>query len=264
MTSPHDSSLGRSVAYPAHYDPSLLFAIPRAPARAALGLAGDAALPFTGIDRWHAYELGWLDRRGKPVVATATLSVPADSPNLVESKSLKLYLNSLNSTRFDSADALVAQDTPGDPERLDVVIFVVDRHRTLDRPLVIVLNPSWARSDAVISVEADALDASLLERGIRAAERAISSEAFGASEDVLLSVSRLQGPTGEARPAVPSVVRERAQWAADHFVPLIEELPPIDFGRMRHRRQSRSSCRRCAMQNGCGSSASIRIASARS
>lgn len=122
-----------------------------------------------------------------------------------------------------AADALVAQDTPGDPERLDVVIFVVDRHRTLDRPLVIVLNPSWARSDAVISVEADALDASLLERGIRAAERAISSEAFGASEDVLLSVSRLQGPTGEARPAVPSVVRERAQWAADHFVPLIEE-----------------------------------------
>ncbi|WP_129137089.1 NADPH-dependent 7-cyano-7-deazaguanine reductase QueF [Luteimonas sp. YGD11-2] len=109
MTSPHDSSLGRSVAYPAHYDPSLLFAIPRAPARAALGLAGDAALPFTGIDRWHAYELGWLDRRGKPVVATATLSVPADSPNLVESKSLKLYLNSLNSTRFDSADAVRAR-----------------------------------------------------------------------------------------------------------------------------------------------------------
>ncbi|PJJ97448.1 NADPH-dependent 7-cyano-7-deazaguanine reductase QueF [Lysobacteraceae bacterium NML91-0213] len=106
MTSPHDSSLGRSVAYPARYDPSLLFAIPRAPARASLGVATDAALPFTGIDRWHAYELGWLDARGKPVVATATLSVPADSPNLVESKSLKLYLNSLNNTRHDSAGAV--------------------------------------------------------------------------------------------------------------------------------------------------------------
>ncbi|QCU72775.1 NADPH-dependent 7-cyano-7-deazaguanine reductase QueF [Luteimonas yindakuii] len=109
MTSPHDSSLGRSVAYPAQYDPSLLFAIPRAPSRATLGIAVDATLPFTGVDRWHAYELGWLDGRGKPAVATATLSVPADSPNLVESKSLKLYLNSLNGTRHDSADTVRAR-----------------------------------------------------------------------------------------------------------------------------------------------------------
>jgi len=109
MTSPHDSSLGRSVAYPAQYDPSLLFAIPRAPARALLGVAAEAALPFTGIDRWHAYELGWLDGRGKPVVATATLAVPADSPNLVESKSLKLYLNSLNGTRFPDPETVRAR-----------------------------------------------------------------------------------------------------------------------------------------------------------
>lgn len=103
MARPEDSLLGREVAYPAHYDPGLLFPIPRAPARAALGL-GDA-LPFDGLDRWHAYELSWLDGRGKPVVATATLSVPATSPSLVESKSLKLYLNSLNASRFDTPDA---------------------------------------------------------------------------------------------------------------------------------------------------------------
>ena len=109
MTTPHESSLGREVAYPTGYDPSLLFPIPRAGARAELGLAAGAALPFTGHDRWHAYELGWLDGRGKPQVATATVQVPADSPNLVESKSFKLYLNSLNGARLDSAEALRAR-----------------------------------------------------------------------------------------------------------------------------------------------------------
>jgi 7-cyano-7-deazaguanine reductase len=95
----HDLPLGRTVAYPERYDPSLLFPIDRQDARAALGLDG-GALPFTGLDRWHAYELSWLDPRGKPVVETATFLVPADSPRLVESKSLKLYLNSLNRARF--------------------------------------------------------------------------------------------------------------------------------------------------------------------
>ena len=109
MTTPHESSLGREVAYPTGYDPSLLFPIPRAGARAELGVAAGAALPFTGHDRWHAYELGWLDARGKPQVATATVQVPADSPNLVESKSFKLYLNSLNAARFDSRETLRAR-----------------------------------------------------------------------------------------------------------------------------------------------------------
>ena len=102
---PEHSLLGREAAYPRHYDAALLYPIPRALGRDGFGvIAGD--LPFVGIDRWHAYELSWLDRRGKPMVATATLQVPADSPNLVESKSLKLYLNSCNATRFESADAI--------------------------------------------------------------------------------------------------------------------------------------------------------------
>lgn len=99
--------LGREVAYPRHYDPGLLFPIARTLGRAEIGIG--AALPFIGHDRWHAYELSWLDARGKPVVATATITVPADSPHLVESKSLKLYLNSLNHTRFDTADAVLAR-----------------------------------------------------------------------------------------------------------------------------------------------------------
>ena len=102
------SPLGREVAYPDAYDAGLLHPIPRAAARAALGIDG-AALPFAGHDRWHAYELSWLDGRGKPCVATATLLVPAGSPQLVESKSLKLYLNSLNAARFEDAGAVRAR-----------------------------------------------------------------------------------------------------------------------------------------------------------
>jgi 7-cyano-7-deazaguanine reductase len=100
VNTPHDSLLGREVAYPTRYDPSLLFPIARASGRAAIGLS--APLPFVGHDRWHAYELSWLDARGKPRVATATFVVPCDSPCLVESKSLKLYLNSLNAHHFES------------------------------------------------------------------------------------------------------------------------------------------------------------------
>lgn len=97
--------LGRQVEYPREYDAGLLFPIPRSNGRDGIGL-DDAALPFTGHDRWHAYELSWLDLRGKPVVATATLTVPATSPRLVESKSLKLYLNSFNASRFGDPEAV--------------------------------------------------------------------------------------------------------------------------------------------------------------
>ncbi|TXH72186.1 MAG: NADPH-dependent 7-cyano-7-deazaguanine reductase QueF [Lysobacteraceae bacterium] len=104
---PSDIPLGREVAYPRHYAPDLLFPIPRAQARAEIGI-DETGLPFVGHDRWHAYELSWLDTRGKPVIATATLNVPADSPRLIESKSLKLYLNSFNAERRTSADAVFA------------------------------------------------------------------------------------------------------------------------------------------------------------
>jgi len=100
--------LGRQVDYPRHYDASLLFPIARALGRQEIGVDA-ATLPFTGIDRWYGYELSWLDARGKPVVATLTLEVPADTPHLVESKSLKLYLNSFNATRFDDAEAVRAR-----------------------------------------------------------------------------------------------------------------------------------------------------------
>jgi len=100
--------LGQSVSYPSQYDPSVLFAIPRAQARAALSLS-DAAVPFHGADIWNAYELSWLDACGKPHVALARFDIPADSPNIVESKSFKLYLNSYNQTRIADTATLHAQ-----------------------------------------------------------------------------------------------------------------------------------------------------------
>jgi 7-cyano-7-deazaguanine reductase len=96
--------LGREVAYGGGYDPGLLTSIPRAAGRAELGLG--ATLPFHGVDIWNAYELTWLDPRGKPEVGLLELRVPADSPMLVESKSLKLYLMGYAMERIADAAAL--------------------------------------------------------------------------------------------------------------------------------------------------------------
>jgi len=102
-----DTSLGKSVAYVGSYDPSLLFPIARADNRALLGI--DDQLPFLGVDIWNAYELSWLDARGKPRVALAEFRVPVASPNIIESKSFKLYLNSYMQTRIADTDTLRTQ-----------------------------------------------------------------------------------------------------------------------------------------------------------
>jgi 7-cyano-7-deazaguanine reductase len=107
----HDSStgspLGKTVAYETRYNPALLYPIPRAEKRVELGITGD--LPFVGVDIWNAYELSWLNPRGKPMVALGELIVPADSPNIIESKSLKLYLNTYNQTGFGGIDEVQAR-----------------------------------------------------------------------------------------------------------------------------------------------------------
>ncbi|MBK9219931.1 MAG: NADPH-dependent 7-cyano-7-deazaguanine reductase QueF [Uliginosibacterium sp.] len=104
---PEQSLLGRATEYRSDYAPELLFPIPRQQKRDELGiLAG--ALPFAGEDLWNAYEISWLDLRGKPHVAIGTFRVPAESPCLIESKSLKLYLNSFNQTVFADVSAVEA------------------------------------------------------------------------------------------------------------------------------------------------------------
>ena len=105
---PEHSPLGKTVSYQDQYDKSLLFPIARQTKRDEIGVE-EAALPFAGVDIWTGFELSWLNAKGKPQVAIATFRIPAASPRLIESKSFKLYLNSYNQTRMDSADALAAQ-----------------------------------------------------------------------------------------------------------------------------------------------------------
>jgi 7-cyano-7-deazaguanine reductase len=102
---PQDSPLGKPATYKSEYDASLLFPIARQGKRDELGLSG--TLPFFGIDIWNAYEVSWLNLRGKPQIGIASFMIPADSPNIVESKSFKLYLNSYNQTRLGGAEALL-------------------------------------------------------------------------------------------------------------------------------------------------------------
>ena len=104
MNTPEQSQLGKPAPYADRYDPALLFPIPRAPKREESGLS--VSLPCFGADLWTAFELAWLTPRGKPQVAIAHVTVPCETPNIVESKSFKLYLNSFTTTPFDSADAV--------------------------------------------------------------------------------------------------------------------------------------------------------------
>ena len=104
---PEQSQLGKASTYADQYDASLLFPIPRAPKREEIGVMGRPV--FFGADLWTAFELSWLNAKGKPQVAIAHITIPAESTHIVESKSFKLYLNSFNNTRFASADEVKAR-----------------------------------------------------------------------------------------------------------------------------------------------------------
>lgn len=96
------SPLGQKTSYPTEYDPTILFPIARQPMREKLGVEGTN--PFFGMDFWNGYELSWLNTRGKPQVGILRFSVSSDSTNIVESKSLKLYLNSFSQHRIEKDD----------------------------------------------------------------------------------------------------------------------------------------------------------------
>ncbi|SIO01249.1 NADPH-dependent 7-cyano-7-deazaguanine reductase QueF [Salinivibrio sp. ES.052] len=118
-------SLGQQTDYPTQYDPSQLRAVPRELNRQAIGL-DKTPLPFTGYDTWTLYELSWLNNNGLPQVAIGEVRLPASSPNLIESKSFKLYLNSFNQTRFESwqhvANALQTDLSACAGEEVDVTL----------------------------------------------------------------------------------------------------------------------------------------------
>jgi 7-cyano-7-deazaguanine reductase len=118
-------SLGKATVYKEIYSPNLLQAVPRSMNRVELNLT--TKLPFSGTDRWNGYELSWLNPKGKPKVAIMRCEVPISSPNLVESKSFKLYLNSFNQSNFDSiesvAEALTKDLSQCAGEKVNIMLF---------------------------------------------------------------------------------------------------------------------------------------------
>ena len=98
------SDLGKAVDYKTSYDPSLLFPLARQSKREEIGIG--AKLPFTGLDLWNHYEVSWLNEKGKPIAAIAEIIYPCESPYMIESKSMKLYFNSFNQSKFYDVSAL--------------------------------------------------------------------------------------------------------------------------------------------------------------
>ena len=179
MTTFDGSPLGKATDYPDRYDASLLFAVPRAPQRAALGIEGN--LPFFGCDVWNAYEITWLDLQGRPRLAIGEFRVRAESPAMVESKSLKLYLGSFAQEPLASATAL--------RERI-----AADLSRVCDDEVAVALTPSATfeaavpprvastRSESIdetdVTIEASHPDPALLAHAEVPIDESLSSSLF--------------------------------------------------------------------------------------
>ncbi len=138
------SPLGKTVTYSEEYSPELLCAIPRSQSRDSWLTEGEA-LPFNGFDQWNLWELSWLDPTGKPQVRVGRLQIPCNSPFLVESKSLKLYLNSLNFKKFATTGA--AQEC-----------IVNDLSHLLDCKVTLEILPLASKSLNTFSIEGDCID----------------------------------------------------------------------------------------------------------
>lgn len=105
QTKPEQSELGQTANYDSQYNPERLFAISRAAKRNEIGV-DPKELPFYGFDCWNHYEVSWLNEKGKPMIAVAEIIYDCATPFLIESKSLKLYFNSFNNTRFKNSEEL--------------------------------------------------------------------------------------------------------------------------------------------------------------
>lgn len=150
------SVLGKQVAAPERYAPELLFPIARSESRKGLAVTW-----LAGADDWTGWELSWLEPTGMPEAGVLQMRVPADSPNIVESKSLKLYLNSLNFTAFDSRKVLLETLNAdiagciGSPVQIDIL--------AADSPVLATKTAAGDCLDMLVPAAVpDAVDASLL------------------------------------------------------------------------------------------------------
>ena len=163
--------LGQNSSYPDQYDPSLLFPIPRSENRLKLNIQPNQAPPFIGVDLWNAFELSWLNQRGKPQIALAEFQIPADSPNMIESKSFKLYLNSLNNARFEDANEV--------KEKITTDLSMVAGSKILTR----IISTEFAAKKGI-----QEMDGVLLDR------LDIEIDPYLAADPVLLEVNASFGP----------------------------------------------------------------------
>jgi 7-cyano-7-deazaguanine reductase len=159
---PQPIPLGKNSEYPDRYDPGLLFPIARKDARQAIGI-DSSALPFMGWDLWRAYEVSWLTLSGLPQVAILKVWIDCNSPNIVESKSFKLYLNSLNQEKFSNAQSVVQRiqadvsQAAGLPIRIELVPAMDFANERIHEPGEVCID------NQSIEVDTYEPDASLLE-----------------------------------------------------------------------------------------------------
>jgi len=168
-----DSPLGHATDYPDRYDASLLFPIARAEQRAVLGIRGEP--PFNGVDLWTAYEISWLDPRGKPQLAIGTFRVQADSPAIVESKSLKLYLGAYAQESLADSDALGRR-------------IAADLTRACGSEVEVALTPSVGFGQLGISeLPGESLDSSEVVADTYTPDKTLLTTANGAVDETLRS-----------------------------------------------------------------------------
>ena len=163
----HNAPLGKSSDYPDQYDPSLLFPVAREENRRRIGLQ-DGRWPWFGEDLWQAWEISWLRPGGVPAVAWAEIRFPAASPSIIESKSLKLYLNSLNQAVFSApeqvAETITADLSSACGAAVDVRLLSVDESApAIGRPEGYELIDDEPVGDVVYEYSAESLTVSAEE-----------------------------------------------------------------------------------------------------
>lgn len=236
--------LGQTVTYSDQYDAGLLVAVERIHNRTKYNI-DELALPFVGYDTWHAYEVSFLLDNGFPLSCVAKLSYSCDSHSIVESKSLKLYLNSFNMTKFtgskDEAVKLVEETIAADLSKLlDTTVFVALHFEEQNQPLFSTLRYSEFTSlDALVDVSTqeftafnespDILEASIDQAGtlrvhtnlLRSNCRITSQPDWG---DAFIHIRGMEIPTAES--LLQYIVSFRKE---DHFH---EEVCEMIFKRL--------------------------------
>lgn len=172
--------------YPTEYSPETLYPIARSMGRDAIGWQNDKLA--VGVDWWQAFEISWLNPQGISQVAIARFSIPASSPFIVESKSLKLYLNSINFTEFASwndVQALIAKDLSACLQAdVQVALFGLNDDLNGNETALLIAQPEGVCIDEALAGSTDKValtehpDASLLSASeeIEASSRSVANE----------------------------------------------------------------------------------------